>query len=164
MGHVSRRELLLLSGAALVGATATESKANEIIPLAKPGTVKAGISEEAYLATEDPIDFIPGVYTIPGQPEIMGLCIVIDDPDTQWEVIRSEHYGTTIKIKNGAKWNVQDYADPATGKQKLQIFRAGGRLNYLELKQFMHPAEDVYTPNGNAAENEEPALRVFYSA
>jgi hypothetical protein len=163
MSHVSRRELLLLSGAALVGAAVTETKAKEKIAPADPGAVKAGRQEEAFIAAEEPLDIVPGVYTIPGQPEIMGLCIVIDNQEANWEVIRTEHYGITIKIKNGSKWNVQEYVDPNTGKESLEIFRAGGKLNYLVLYQFIHPAEDVYTPNGNAAENELPMTRIFYS-
>jgi hypothetical protein len=163
MSQVSRRELLLLSGAALVGAAVTETKAKEKIAPADPGALKAGGQVEAYIAAEEPLDIAPGVYPIPGQPEIMGLCIVIDNQEANWEVIRTEHYGTTIKIKNGSKWNVQEYVDPNTGKESLDIFRAGGKLNHLVLEQFIHPTEDVYTPNGNAAENEEPALRIFYS-
>jgi hypothetical protein len=163
MSQVSRRELLLLSGAALVGAAATETKAKEKIASANPGAGKAGGQEEAYMAIEFPIEIVPGVYTTPGQPEIMGLCIVIDNQETNWEVIRTEQYGTTIKIKNGSIWNVQEYVDPNTGKQSLEIFRAGGKLNYLVLEQFIHLTEDVYTPNGNAAENELPMTRIFYS-
>jgi hypothetical protein len=101
----------------------------------------------------DPIDVVPGVYTIPGQPEIMGLCIKIDNQDAQWEITRSDHYGTTIKIKSDSKWNVQEYIDPKTGRRKLQIFRAGAKLNALQV-----------TRPTLAAENEEQKLRIFYTS
>jgi hypothetical protein len=167
MSSVSRRELLLLGGAALVGAAATDLKANAKISPAKPETVELDRQEEAPLTPSEPIDepmeVTPGVYTMPGEPEIMGLCLMIDNQDAQWEVTRTAHYGTVIRIKNGSKWNVQEYTDPDTGKPKLQIFREGAKLNSLELKQFIHPTENMYTPNGNAAENEESQLRIFYT-
>jgi hypothetical protein len=111
----------------------------------------------------EPIDIFPGVYTIPGEPEIMGLCLMIDGQDAQWEVTRTAHYGTVIRIKNGSKWNVQEYTDPNTGKPKLQIFREGAKLNSIELKQFIHPAEDLYTPNANAADIEKPQIKISYT-
>jgi hypothetical protein len=107
---------------------------------------------------EFPIDIRPGVYTTPGEPEIMGLCVMIDNQDAQWEVTTSAHYGTVIKIKDGAKWNVQEYTDPNTGKRKLQVFREGAKLNALQL---IRP--EVYTPDSNAADNEESRLRIFYT-
>ena len=112
---------------------------------------------------EVPIDVFPGVYTTPGEPEIMGLCVMIDYQEAQWDVTQTTNYGTVIRIKNGSKWNVQEYSDPDTGKRKLQIFREGAKLNSLELKQFIHPIEDVYTPNGNAADNEVSKLSIFYT-
>ena len=167
MSSVSRRELLLLGGAALVGAAATDLKANAIISPAKPEAVEIDREEEASLAPsqlgEEPIEIIPGVYTTAGGPEIMGLCIMIDNQDAQWKVTTTAQYGTVIRIKNGSKWNAQEYTDPNTGRRKLQIFREGAKLNSLELKQFIHPTEDVYTPNGNAAENEESQVRIFYA-
>jgi hypothetical protein len=110
---------------------------------------------------DEPIEVIRGVYTMPGEPEIMGLCLMIDGQDAQWEVTTSAHYGTVIRIKNGSKWNVQEYTDPDTGKPKLQIFREGAKLNSL---QFTHPTEEEYAPNGNAANDEESQLRIFYTA
>jgi len=167
MSSVSRRELLLLGGAALVGAAATDLKANAIISPAKPEAVEIDREEEASLAPsqlgEEPIDIVPGVYTTPGGPEIMGLCIMIDNQDAQWKVTTTAQYGTVIRIKNGSKWNAQEYTDPNTGKRKLQIFREGAKLNSLELKQFIHPTKDVYTPNGNAADNEESQARIYYT-
>ena len=106
----------------------------------------------------DPIDVFPGVYTTPGEPEIMGLCVMIDNQDAQWEVTTSAHYGTVIRIKNGSKWNAQEYTDPNTGKRKLQIFREGAKLNALQLIQ-----PEVYTPDGNAADTEESELKIFYT-
>ena len=88
---------------------------------------------------------------------------MIDNQEAQWEVTTSDHYGTIIRIKNGSKWNAQEYADPHTGKPKLQIFREGAKLNSLALKQFIHPTEEAYTPNGNAPENEESQLRIYYT-
>src|SRR5215468_4309635 len=98
---------------------------------------------------DEPIEVIRGVYTTPGGSEIMGLCIMIDNQYAQWEVTTSAQYGTVIKIKNGSKWNAQQYTDPNTGRRRLQIFREGAKLNALELKQFIHPTEDLYTPNAN---------------
>lgn len=111
----------------------------------------------------DPIDIVPGVYTIPGKQEVLGLCIMIDDEDGKWEVTTSDHYTTTIKIKRGAKWKVQEYTDPKTGKRKLQIFREGAKLNSLVLKQFINPTEEVYTPNAHAANNEGSELKILYT-
>src|SRR5215475_5352489 len=106
----------------------------------------------------EPIDIVPGVYTTPGGPEIMGLCIMIDNQDAQWEVTTTAQYGTVIKIKNGSNWNAQEYTDPNTGKLKLQIFREGAKLNALQLIQ-----PEVYAPNGNAADTEESELKIFYT-
>jgi hypothetical protein len=159
MRRVSRRDLLLPCGAALVGAAATESKANAKTSPAKPETAEVGSQEGAYLMP-DPIEVLPGVYTMPGEPEIMGLCVMIDYQEAQWEVTHTAHYGTVIRIKNGSKWNVQEYSDPNTSKRKLQIFREGAKLNSLELKR---PTEEEYSPNGDAADNEESRLRIFYT-
>jgi len=112
---------------------------------------------------KEPIDIFPGVYTTPGGPEIMGLCIMIDNQDAQWEVTTTAQYGTVIRIKNGSNWNAQEYTDPNTGKRKLQIFREGAKLNSLELKQFIHPTEDLYTPNANATNDEGAELRIHYT-
>jgi hypothetical protein len=53
---------------------------------------------------------------------------------------------------------VQEYTDPNTGRRKLQVFREGAKLNALQLIQ-----PEVYTPDGNAADNEESRLRFFYT-
>ena len=111
----------------------------------------------------EPIEVIPGIYTEPDGREVMGLCIVLDNQDAKWEVTKSEHYTTVIKIKNDAKWEVEEYTDEKTGKRKVRIFCEGGKLNSLSLKQFIHPTEGVYTPNGNAANNEMPELKIFYT-
>jgi hypothetical protein len=111
----------------------------------------------------DPIEVIPGIYTEPDGREVMGLCIVIDNQDGKWEVSKSGHYSTVIKINNGAKWEAEEYTDPKTGKRKVRIFCEGGKLNSLALKHFIHPTDEVYTPNGNAANNEWPELKIFYT-
>jgi len=111
---------------------------------------------------EVPIDVFPGVYTKPGEPEVMGLCIVIDNEDAQWEVTTSDHYTTTIKIKRGAKWNAQEYTDPKTGKKMLQIFREGAKLNRLA-QQFIHPTEEAYTHNVSGANGEGPQIKIYYT-
>ena len=111
----------------------------------------------------EPIEVKPGVYTKPGGGEVTGLCIVLDNQDAQWEVTTSDNYTTVIKIKNSATWHAQEYADPNTGKRMVQIFREGGKLNSLALKHFVNPTEGVYTPNGNAVNNEEPQFQIFYT-
>jgi hypothetical protein len=112
----------------------------------------------------DPIEVLPGVYTEPDGRVVEGLCIMLDNQDGKWEVTKSEHYNSTIiEIKNGAKWHVDDYKDPKTGKRKVRIFCEGGKLNSLALDQFIHPTEEVYTPNGNAAKNEWPGVKIFYT-
>jgi len=112
----------------------------------------------------DPIEILPGVYTGPDGSAVEGLCIVLDNQDGKWEVTTSGNYNTTvIKIKNGAKWHVDDYIDRETGKRKVRIFCEGGKLNSLELNQFIRPTEGVYTPNGNAAKNEMPEVKIFYT-
>jgi hypothetical protein len=112
---------------------------------------------------DEPIDVIPGVYTEPDGREVMGLCIVLDNQDGKWEVTKSDHYTTVIKIKDGAKWEAEEYTDPKTSKRKVRIFCEGGKLNSLALKQFINPTEGVYTPNGNAANDEMPELKIFYT-
>jgi hypothetical protein len=112
---------------------------------------------------DEPIEVIRGVYTEPGGRVVEGLCIVLDNQDGKWEVTTSGHYTTVIKIKDGAKWHVDDYIDPKTGKRQVRIFCEGGKLNSLELDQFIRPTEEVYTPNGNAAKNEWPGVKIFYT-
>ena len=112
---------------------------------------------------KEPIDVFPGVYTEPDGREVMGLCIVFDNQDGEWEVTTYDHHTTVIKIKNGARWEAEEYTDPKTGKRKVRIFCEGGKLNSLAHKQFIHPTEGVYTPNGNAANNEMPELKIFYT-
>jgi len=111
----------------------------------------------------DPIDVFPGVYKTTGGLEVVGLCIMIDNQDAQWEVTTSDHHTTIIKIKRGAHWNARVFTDPKTGKPKLQLFREGANLNSLVLTQFVHPTEEVYTPNANAANNETSDLKIFYT-
>jgi hypothetical protein len=88
---------------------------------------------------------------------------MLDNQDGKWEVTKSGHYTTVIKIKHGAKWEVEEYADPKTGKRKVRIFCEGGKLNALSLEHFIHPTEEVYTPNGNAMKNEMPEVKIFYT-
>jgi len=110
----------------------------------------------------EPIEVRRGVYTKPGGREVMGLCIVIDNQDAQWEVTTSEHYTTVIKIKHGAKWNVEEYTDQKTGKRTVQIFREGAKLQSLA-QQFIHPTEDAYAPIAVAANNEGPEIKIYYT-
>jgi hypothetical protein len=111
---------------------------------------------------EFPIDIFPGVYTKPGEPEIMGLCIMIDNQDAQWEVTTSDHYTTIIKIKRGAKWNAQEFTDPKTGKRMLQIFREGAKVNRLA-QEFNSPAEEAYIQGASAAKGERLDLKIIYT-
>src|SRR5262245_26629911 len=98
----------------------------------------------------EPIDIFPGVYTKPGGREVTGLCIMIDNQDAQWEVTKSDHYTTIIKIKRGANWKAQEVTDPKTGKRKLQLFREGAKLNRL-VQLFIHQTEEANTQNASAA-------------
>jgi len=111
---------------------------------------------------EFPIDVVPGVYTKPGEPEVMGLCIMIDNEDAEWEVTTSDHYTTVIKIKRGAKWNAREFTDQKTGKRMLQIFREGARVNRLA-QEFIHPTKEASTQDASAAKREGPALKIFYT-
>ena len=110
----------------------------------------------------EPIDIVPGVYTKPGEREVMGLCIMIDNQDAQWEVTTSDHYTTVIKIKRGAKWNAQEFTDPKTGKRMLQIFREGAKLNRLA-QEFIHATVEAYAQDPSPAKGEGPALKIFYT-
>jgi|SRR6185369_9417116 hypothetical protein len=112
---------------------------------------------------EEPIEIVPGVYKKSGGTDVVGLCIVLDNQDGKWDVTTSDHYTTTIKIKKDAIWKVEEYADPMTGKQKVRIFCEDGKLNSLALKHFIHPTEEVYTPNAHAPKNEWPELKIFYT-
>jgi hypothetical protein len=107
-----------------------------------------------------PINIRPGVYTKPGEREIMGLCIMIDSQDAQWEVTTSDNYTTVIKIKNGSKWNVQEYTDPNTGNRMLQIFREGAKLNGIA-QEFIQPTGEAFATS--AANGEGPVLKVYYT-
>ena len=111
----------------------------------------------------EPIEIVPGVYTNAAGREVVGLCIMIDNQDAQWEVTTSDHHTTIIKIKRSAHWKAQVITDPKTGKPKLQLFREGAKLNSLALNQFIHPTEEVYTPNAHAANNETSDLKIFYT-
>ena len=110
---------------------------------------------------DEPIDIVPGVYTKPGEQEVMGLCIMIDNQDAQWEVTTSDHYTTVIKIKKGSKWNARVFTDPKTGKQSLQIFREGAKLNRMA-QEFINPPEEASTQGSSAASGEGPALKIYY--
>jgi hypothetical protein len=109
----------------------------------------------------EPIDIVPGVYTKPGGRTAVGLCIMIDNQDAQWEVTKSDHYTTIIKIKRGANWKAQEITDPKTGIPKLQLFREGAKLNRI-VQLFIHPTEDAHTQNASAADNELPDLKIYY--
>jgi hypothetical protein len=110
----------------------------------------------------DPIDVFPGVYTNTGGLEVVGLCIMIDNQDAQWEVTTSDHHTTVIKIKKSSKWNVQEITDQKTGKRKVQLFREGAKLNRLA-QEFIRPTEEAYTKDPSAAKGEGPELRIFYT-
>lgn len=110
----------------------------------------------------EPIDIVPGVYTKPGEREVMGLCIMIDSQDAEWEVTKSDNYTTIIKIKKDAKWNVQEYTDPKTGKRKLQIFREGAKLNRL-VQQYTDPTEEAYTHDASGASGDGPELKIYFT-
>jgi len=110
----------------------------------------------------EPINVVPGVYTKPDGREVTGLCVVIDSLDAQWEVTTSDNYEIVIKIKKEAKWKVQEYADPKTGKQSLQIFREGAKLNGMA-QEFINPTEEAYTQGAGAASGAGPALKIYYT-
>src|SRR5262245_53776177 len=101
----------------------------------------------------EPINIFPGVYTKPGESEVMGLCIMIDNQDAEWEVIASDNYTTIIKIKHNAKWNAKEYTDPKTGNRKMQIFREGAKLNRIA-QEFIKPTEEAYAQDAGAASGE----------
>jgi hypothetical protein len=109
----------------------------------------------------EPINIFPGVYTKPGEREVMGLCITIDNQDAEWEVIASDNYTTIIKIKHNAKWNAQEYTDPKTGNRKMQIFREGAKLNRIA-QEFIKPTEEAYAQDAGPASGEGPMLRIYY--
>ena len=111
---------------------------------------------------EIPINIFPGVYTKPDGREVTRLCVVIDNQDAQWEVTTSDNYTTIIKIKDGAKWNAQEYTDPNTGNRMVQIFREGAKLNGLA-QDFTQPTEEAYTTNASTAKGEGPGLKIYYT-
>jgi len=110
----------------------------------------------------EPINIVPGVYTKPGERAVMGLCIMIDSLDAQWEVTTSDHYEIVINIKKDAKWKVQEYADPKTGKQSLQIFREGAKLDRMA-QEFINPTDEAFTQGDGAASGAGPALKIYYT-
>jgi hypothetical protein len=111
---------------------------------------------------DEPIEVIRGVYTQSDGDKVTGLCIMIDKQDAEWEVTTSDDYAIVIKIKKDAKWKVQEYADPKTGKRKLQIFREGAKLQSLA-QQFIHSTEEAYTRDASAANGEGPQLKIYYT-
>lgn len=113
---------------------------------------------------EEPIDVRPGVYTEPGKPPVMGLCIVIDNQNGEWDVAETDDEVTIVTIKKGAKWRADEYPEPGTTRKKVQIFCEGGNLNSIVLKHFIHPTEDVHTPDDNPPAGEVPELKIHYTS
>jgi hypothetical protein len=109
-----------------------------------------------------PINIFPGAYTKPDGREVTGLCVVLDNLDGQWEVTTSDNYTTVIKIKNGSKWNVDEYTDPETGERKMRLFREGAKLNGVA-QEFNKPTEEAYTQGASAAKSEGPELKIYYT-
>jgi hypothetical protein len=110
----------------------------------------------------EPINIFPGVYTGPDGREVTGLCIMIDNQDGKWEVTKSDNYTTVIKIKNGAKWNAEEYTDPKTGERTVRLFREGAKLQSVA-QQFIHPTEGAYARDASAAQGEVPQLKIYYT-
>jgi hypothetical protein len=110
----------------------------------------------------EPINIFPGVYKKPGGREVTGLCIMLDNQDGQWEVTTSDNYTTVIKIKNGAKWSVEEYTDPNTGERRVRFFLEGAKLNHLA-QQFIQSTDEAYAPNASRANSEGPEIKIYYT-
>lgn len=111
----------------------------------------------------DPIEVRPGVYTEHGKESIMGLCIVIDAQEAGWQVKKSNGK-IIVTIPSNSSWRVMKVPDPDNPDEDyLQIFRIGGNLNSLALQSFLHPTEDVHTPNSDHPSNKPPAIKILYS-
>ena len=110
----------------------------------------------------EPINIFPGVYKKAGGSEVTGLCIMLDNQDGQWEVTTSDDYTAVIKIKNGAKWSVEEYTDPNTGGRTVRFFLEGAKLNHLA-QQFIQPIEEAYAPNTGRAKSGGPEIKIYYT-
>ena len=112
----------------------------------------------------EPIGVKPGVYTTNGQ-DVMGLCLILDDAEARWSVIEEENDSISINIPSDSLWKVMRVQDKdKPGSSYLQVFRVNGELNALVLQSFVHPTEDVHTPNGNHHPSQPPEVKIFYTA
>ena len=111
----------------------------------------------------EPVGVNPGVYTI-GNEQVMGLCFAIDDKDAGWNVIEESDGSIVVTIPKGSPWKVKrtlDKADPYS--HYLQVFRKDGNLNAIVLENFIHPTDEVHTPNADHPKDEPPRLKIFYT-
>jgi len=113
----------------------------------------------------EPIGVRPGTYPVPGQEEpVMGLCIVLDDAEASWEVTEENDYSITIKIPPTSPWRVnraEDKDEP--GSFYLQVFRKGAKINSIVLNSFVHPTDEVHTPNADSPKDAPPELKIHYT-
>lgn len=113
----------------------------------------------------EPIGIRPGTYPVPGQEKpVMGLCIVLDDAEASWKISEKSDGAITITIPSDSPWRVsrvQDADEPDS--YYLQVFRVGGHLNSIVLNSFIHPTEEVHTPNADFPDGEPPELRIHYT-
>ncbi|MFN0087527.1 MAG: hypothetical protein ACKVX9_19210 [Blastocatellia bacterium] len=112
---------------------------------------------------DEPIIVRNGAYQEPGQPEIMGVCIFLDDRNDDWDVAETANDTIVVTIKKGAKWRVEEYTDPATLGKMIQIYCEGGDLNSVVLKNFVNPDGDVYTPSSNPPDGETATAKLIYT-
>ncbi|MGH9802590.1 MAG: hypothetical protein ACRD82_19670 [Blastocatellia bacterium] len=112
---------------------------------------------------DEPIIIKPGVYTLPGKPKVMGLCIVIDDQEAGWLMADKADGSITINIPSESPWKVMRVPDEDGSGYYLQIFRIDGKLNSIVLESFMHPTDDVHTPNADHPADKPPALQIHYT-
>ncbi len=111
----------------------------------------------------EPVGVGPGVYTDNGE-EIMGLCFVIDDTDADWKVTPNSDGSIVVNIPKKSPWKVTrvpDEDDPYSNY--LQVYRRDGKLNAIVLKSFIHPTDEVHTPNADHPDGEPPQLQIFYT-
>jgi hypothetical protein len=72
---------------------------------------------------DEPIIVRNGTYQDPGQPEVAGLYVHLDDANDDWDVVETDNDTILVTIKKGAKWRVEEYTDSNTDKKMIQIFR-----------------------------------------
>ncbi|MFN0111888.1 MAG: hypothetical protein ACKVZH_23765 [Blastocatellia bacterium] len=113
---------------------------------------------------DEPIIIKPGAYPIPGKSDVMGLCVVLNDAEANWKVTEKADGSITVNIPEDSPWRVNRAEDAdKPGSHYLQVFRVDGSINAIVLQSFVHPTDDVHTPNADHPMDKPPQFKIFYT-